>query len=373
MAKRIAVIINPMAGLGGRVGLKGSDGPEIVKQALALGAKAEAIKRSEQALSLLSELDELPEIFTYGGDMGENQLRQLGLTAQILGRPADPISSREDTLKAAELVLAAGCDLLIFAGGDGTARDICSVVGKQLPVIGIPAGVKIHSAVYAINPRSAGRVALDYLQGRITRTCPAAVMDIDEERFRQGQVQAKKYGEMLIPLDEQKMQSSKSASHASEDELLGMAQFAADSMEEGCLYIIGPGSTTQAIMDELGLANTLLGVDAVKDKQLVASDLNEQSLLQLLEREQGPVKLIVTIIGGQGNLFGRGNQQLSPKVLRRIGKQNIIVVSTANKLADLGGRPLLVDTGDPELDQELCGYAQVMIDYEHFQMHKISC
>lgn len=373
MTKKVAVLINPLAGLGGRVGLKGSDGPEILERALAMGAKPEASARAEQALSQLAEMEELPQIFTYGGDMGENQLRKLGLPAQVLGRPAAERSNSQDTQEAAKRFLEADCDLLLFAGGDGTARDICAIIQNKLPVVGIPAGVKIHSAVYAINPRNAGQVALDYLEGRIHKASPAAVMDIDEELFRQGKVQAKKYGEMCIPVEESRMQCSKSSCRASEDELLGMAQYAAELMEEGTVYIIGPGSTTQAIMEELGLKNTLLGVDAVKDKRLLSNDLNEQGLLQLLEQQSGPVKLIVTIIGGQGNLFGRGNQQLSPGVLRRIGKENIIVVSTPSKLYQLERRPLLVDTGDPELDQALCGYAQVLVDYEQFMMHKISC
>lgn len=373
MKKRIGIIINPLAGLGGRVGLKGSDGPEIVEKALALGGKPEASIRAEQALALLTEMDEKPHILCYGGDMGENQLRKLGLAAEVLGQPATEPSSSADTKAAAQAMLEEGCELLLFAGGDGTARDLCAVIGQQIPVVGIPAGVKIHSAVYAINPRNAGKVAVDFLEGRIQRTVPAAVMDIDEELFRQGQVQARKYGEMCIPLEEQRMQCSKCSSHAGADELVGMAQYAADSMEAGCLYLIGPGSTTQAIMEELGLENTLLGVDAVRNGQLLARDLSEQDILSLLEQEPGPVKLIVTIIGGQGNLFGRGNQQFSPGVLRKIGKENIQVVSTPSKLAGLERRPLLVDTGDPELDQALCGYAQVLIGYEQFQMHKISC
>ena len=169
------------------------------------------------------------------------------------------------------------------------------------------------------------------------------------------------------------MQCCKSSLPTAEEERIGMAQYAVDTMEPDILYLIGPGSTTQAIMDELGLPNTLLGVDAVKNKQLVASDLNEQGILALLDKETRPAKLIVTIIGGQGNLFGRGNQQLSPAVLRRIGKENILFVSTATKLLNLGWRPLLVDTGDPELDQALCGYTQVLISYEQYMMHKIAC
>ena len=373
MDKTLGVIINPLAGLGGRVGLKGSDGPEIVERAFALGGKPEASHRAEQALALLTEMEELPRILTYGGNMGENQFKDLGIPAEVLGHPAQERSTSQDTKDAAQKMLDADCDLLLFAGGDGTARDLCAVVGDKITVIGIPAGVKIHSAVYAINPRSAGQLAVDYLEGRITHLIAAPVLDIDEEKFRQGQVQAKQYGEMVVPWQDHRMQCCKSSLPTAEEERIGMAQYAVDTMEPDILYLIGPGSTTQAIMDELGLPNTLLGVDAVKNKQLVASDLNEQGILALLDKETRPAKLIVTIIGGQGNMFGRGNQQLSPAVLRRIGKENILVVSTATKLLNLGWRPLLVDTGDPELDQALCGYTQVLISYEQYMMHKIAC
>ena len=373
MNKVLGVIINPWAGLGGRVGLKGSDGPDIVERALALGGKPEASTRAEQALALIADMDELPRILTYGGDMGEIQLKDLKIPAEVIGRPAQIRSTGQDTQDAAKKMLDAGCDLILFAGGDGTARDLCAAVGNKITVIGIPAGVKIHSAVYAINPRSAGQLAVDYLEGRISHLISAPVLDIDEEKFRQGQVQAKQYGEMLVPWQDHRMQCCKSSLPTTEEERIGMAQYAVDIMEPDTLYFIGPGSTTQAIMDDLGLPNTLLGVDAVKNKQLVASDLNEQGILSLLDKEDRPAKLIVTIIGGQGNLFGRGNQQFSPTVLRRIGKKNILVVSTANKLLNLGWRPLLVDTGDPELDRELCGYTQVLISYEQYMMHKIAC
>ncbi len=373
MKKTLGVLINPLAGLGGRVGLKGSDGPEIVERALALGGKPEASLRAEQALSQLTDLDELPRICTYGGDMGENQLAKLGFPAEVLGRPAAARTTARDTREAARLLLEAGCDLILFAGGDGTARDLCGVIGDRVPVVGIPAGVKIHSGVYAINPRNAGKAAADFLSGRTAQCKTADVMDIDEDLFRQGRVQAKKYGEMRVPQAEDRMQSSKSAAHPEAEELLGMAQYVADQMEPGTLYLIGPGSTTQAIMEELGLPDTLLGFDAVRDGALAASDLNEQGILDLLDREQGPVKLVLTIIGGQGNLLGRGNQQLSPRVLRRIGKENIWIVSTAGKLMDLGWRPLLVDTGDPELDQSFQGYVPVIVGYDQTMMHKISC
>ncbi len=215
--KKLGIIINPLAGLGGRVGLKGSDGADIVEKALALGGKPEAATRAAYALELLTELDELPEILTFGGDMGENTLRELGIRCTVIGRPATERSTAADTIAAARKMRDEGCDLILFAGGDGTARNVCEAIGESVPVIGIPAGVKIHSAVYAINPRNAGQAAVSYLRGNITHCKSANVMDIDEDRFRQGFVEARLYGHMLVPDEPDHIQNSKSGAHPEEE------------------------------------------------------------------------------------------------------------------------------------------------------------
>ena len=371
MRKKVGVIINPLAGIGGSVGLKGSDGADIVEKALALGSTPKAALRASYALEALAELDPLPEFFTYGGSMGEETLHKLGIPCTVLGKPKQEPTTAQDTIEAAQLIAAAHCDLLLFAGGDGTARNICEAIGESLPVVGIPAGVKIHSAVYAINPRNAGLAAAEYLADRITQTRKAAVMDIDEEKFRAGKVEAKRYGYLLTPDAEEHIQPSKSGAPQEEDQLYDMAAYVADQIAPNTLYLIGPGSTTRAIMDELELPNTLLGVDAILNHQVILADATEPQIWALLEKTTGPVKIIVTIIGGQGNLFGRGNQQLSPRILRKVGKKNIIVVSTQGKLQALDGRPLLVDTGDPELDQELCGYVEVVVGDQQLSFYRV--
>ncbi len=363
--KKIGVIINPIAGLGGRVGLKGSDGADIIERALALGGKPESSIRAGYALEQLADVAAEIEFFAYAGDMGENQLKKLGYSVTVIGRQENEArSTSDDTIAAAKRMMEENVDILIFAGGDGTARNICEAVGTELPVIGIPAGVKIHSAVYAINPRNAGMVAKDFVAGRVTKMIESEVMDIDEELFRQGRVIAKLYGYMMVPDGGSKVQNMKAGGASEAAELMGMAEYVADSMEEDTIYIIGPGSTTRSIMEELKLPNTLLGVDVIKNKKLLASDISELELWNLLQKEKGKVKIIVTLIGGQGNLFGRGNQQISPRIIRYVGKGNIIVVSGTTKLVALHGRPLLVDTGDPQLDQELCGYIEVAIGYQ---------
>jgi len=142
-----------------------------------------------------------------------------------------------------------------------------------------------------------------------------------------------------------------------------------DQMEAGCLYIIGPGTTTRAITDALDLPKTLIGVDVVLNKQILAADVSESQLLELVKNH--PAKIVVTLIGGQGYVFGRGNQQISPQVIRQVGKKNLLVVSSPSKIHALENRPLRVDTGDPAVDEELRGYIQIVVGYKHTMVYKI--
>jgi predicted polyphosphate/ATP-dependent NAD kinase len=264
-----------------------------------------------------------------------------------------------------------GVDLLLFAGGDGTARDIYKAIGDAIPALGIPAGVKIHSAVFGTNPRSAGELAAHYLRGRVSGLREAEVMDIDEAAVRCGRVSAQLYGYLRIPYRQNLVQGLKSGS--APGERTAMAAIAAaivDHMQENCLYILGPGTTTRAIATELGLSKTLLGVDVVQNGELVAVDANENQLLDLIKDQSA--KIVVTPIGGQGFIFGRGNQQLSPRVIAHTGQENIIVISSTAKIYALGGRPLLVDTGDRELDEALSGYIHVVTGYDEEMVYRVS-
>lgn len=370
--KKLGVIINPLAGLGGRVGLKGSDGEEVVEKALALGAKPESPLRASYALSQMVEVKDKIRVLTYGGDMGENQLKELGFPVEVLGSAAAPRSTAADTIKAAQLMRDAGADLILFVGGDGTARNIFEAIGDSVPVVGVPAGVKIHSAVYATNARNAGLAAKDFLEGVVDEVTLSEVMDIDEELFREGRLSAKLYGYMKVPMAGNRMQHTKSSSVSEHDELMGVVGHVITKMEEDTLYIIGPGTTTKAIMDELKLPATLLGVDVIKGGEVLASDVSENQLWELIKNPGEKVKIIVTIIGGQGNLFGRGNQQISPRVIRRVGKKKVIVAATGSKLNSLFGEPLKVDTGDPALDEELSGYIEVVKGFAHTAIYPVS-
>jgi predicted polyphosphate/ATP-dependent NAD kinase len=374
--QKLGFVINPIAGLGGKVGLKGSDGLPIQAKALELGAVPEAGKRAAQALIALRPIRNRVELLTYPGEMGADVARNHGFNPTVIGAIQERVTTAEDTRKAAQEMLAERIDLLLFAGGDGTARDIYEVVGEQLPVLGIPAGVKIHSAVFAVNPRSAGELALSYFQGETSSLRLAEVMDLDEEAYRQGIVSPRLYGYLQVPYVRNLLQSFKLPSSPGESASLeAIAGEIVDHLEPDCLYVIGPGTTTRAITDRLGLDKSLIGVDVLLNHRMIASDANEAQLLNLLEGRRA--RIIITPIGGQGYIFGRGNQQISAKVIREVlasndqAKEYIIVVSTPAKIESLQGRPLLVDTGDPRIDSCLSGYIRVVTGYREAIIYRV--
>lgn len=370
--KRLGVIVNPVAGLGGRVGLKGSDGAEIQRKALELGAIPQAANRSVEALKMLQCIKDELEVITYPGEMGEDVARGSGFEPRVMGTINPGRTTPDDTRKAALELQRLKVDLLLFAGGDGTARDIYNAVGNTIPVVGIPAGVKIHSAVFGTSPRAAGDLAALYLQGKASRLREAEVMDVDEEAFRQGVLSAKLYGYLKIPFRRTLVQSLKATSERSEGaSQRAIACYVVDEMEDDWLYIIGPGTTTRAITSELGLSKTLLGVDVVRGGELMVTDANESQLLELLRGNRA--KIVVTPVGGQGYIFGRGNQQISPEVIKTVGKDNIIVVATSGKINSLGGGPLRVDTGDRAVDDMLGGYVRVITGYDEQIVYRVSC
>ena len=364
---RLGLIINPLAGLGGSVALKGSD--NVAEEALRLGAIPKATDRMRQALDVIMPYAEKLQIITAAGSMGQTLAEEMGFPVSCCYQPAENTTA-EDTCKAASIILAQKPDLLLFAGGDGTARDIFRVVDDGFPVLGVPAGVKIHSGVYGITPHASGMVLKMLLDGQLVSLMQADVMDIDEVAFRAGTVRAKRYGEMTVPAAPRYIQSVKMGGREV-DELV-LADIAAEVIEhmEDERYIMGSGSTVAAIMEELGLDNTLLGVDLVQDRQLIGRDLNASELLAATEGF--PVKLVITLIGGQGHILGRGNQQLSPELIRRIGKDNIIIVATKTKLKALAGKPLIVDSGDPALDAELSGYFRIITGYRDYVMYQVA-
>lgn len=376
---KLGLIINPMAGIGGTVALKGSDGQAVVDEALARGAIPLASERALQALSPVSGLLNQP-MLTAGGSMGADVLARAGIDSEIVYQASSEQTSASDTKQAVQALCDRGIELLVFAGGDGTARDVLDALEQHdaattLPVVGIPAGCKIHSAVYAVSPQQAGELLAMLVRGQPLSVKQAEVMDLDEQAFREGKIKASCYGYMQVPVDESRMQAVKQGGVNHEE--IALQDIAADiveHMENGINYFIGAGSTTAAVMEELGLPNTLLGVDVVRNHELIASDVDEKDMLSLLDQSgagHGKAKIIVTAIGGQGHIFGRGNQQFSPAVIEKAGCDNIVIIATNEKLRSLQGRPLLVDTGNGDLDEKLRGVRQIVTGYEQRTLYNV--
>jgi len=367
--KKLGFLINPIAGMGGRVGLKGTDGEEILKKAIALGAQPLAKERAKEALKPLLCIKDEIRLVTYPSAMGEDIARDCGFSPKVLKADLGDVTTEKDTISAAKAMLDDKVDLLLFAGGDGTARDICGAVGTSLVCLGIPAGVKIHSGVFASHPVRAGELAAFFLQKSTVRTKEAEVMDVDEEELRREVVSARLYGYLAIPHVERFLQRTKSGSTGNEKySQEAIAAEVTGDMSDDFHYLVGPGTTTSAILQKLGLDHSLLGVDLVWQGKLLGKDLNEAQILEKIRGKQ--TKLILTPIGGQGFLLGRGNQQISPEVIKQIGKDNIIVVATRQKIHSLNSRPLLVDTGEEATDQALMGYYRIVTGFREAIIYK---
>ncbi|WP_394242930.1 ATP-NAD kinase family protein [Halopseudomonas laoshanensis] len=363
---RLGLIINPLAGLGGRAALKGSDG--VADQALAMGVEPLAQQRVKVSLQALLPLRDQLQIFTAPGLMGAALLKELGFEHEVIGELSGDQTRAEDTERLAEQIQARGVDLLLFAGGDGTARNICNSARPGQLVLGIPAGVKIHSGVYAVNPRAAGELVALLVTGELVRLGSADVRDIDEVAFREGQVRTRHYGELSIPEEGRFVQQVKQGGR--ELETLVLDDIAAGLQEEGdaITWIMGPGSTNLGLLEAMGLEGTLLGVDVLRAGELIGRDVTEAQLWGLLQDAE-EARILVTAIGGQGHILGRGNQQISPRIVRAVGVENLLVVATKSKLKTLAGRPFLVDSGDQQLDEELTGLRRVLSGYQEEMLY----
>lgn len=355
------LIVNPVAGLGGAVGLKGSDGADLQARARSLGAVPHAAERAGRALGRLELRTSDVTIVAAPGELGANVAAAHLLPVDVLPLPVRAgLTTADDTRAAARELVSRGVDLILFAGGDGTTRDLHDAVGDTVPVLGIPTGVKMHSGVFATTPESAGDVAAAFLvAGDAALTREGEVVDLDGDP--EGVIATRLYGALRVPDDPHRVQPMKASAPPVSDEaaLAAVCASIADGMDPRRLYVVGPGTTMRRVLERLGLEKTLLGIDVVRAGRLVASDASEQQLLELLEDE--PATLVVGVVGGQGALVGRGNQQLSPAVIRRIGAENVEIVAGLHKLLALDPPVLHVDTGDPALDEELCGYRRVHV------------
>lgn len=339
---RLGVLVNPIAGLGGRVGLKGTDGADTVARALALGARPRAAERMAEALVTL-------------------RARAPGIAIVDAGHGAVSLGTTRaaDTEAWARTLRDAGVDLILFAGGDGTARDILHAIDRDVPILGVPAGVKMHSAVFAASPRAAAALAVDFLEGR-AETAELEVMDLDEDAYRAGRVSPRLHGYARAPYRRDLIQGAKVGGVAGDAAAVhGAAAAVARRVRPGTLAILGPGTTMAAVAAALGVPKTLLGVDLVRDGRVLRADVAEADILSALE-DAPDALVVVAPIGGQGHILGRGNQQISPAVLARAGTDALIVVATPAKLASLHDQALRVDTGDAELDRRLAGWRRVV-------------
>ena len=344
--RRIAVVVNPIAGMGGRVGLKGTDGK--VEEARDRGAEQRAPDRAEQALTALHDMGAAIELLTYGDPMGVTLARETGFDPTVVGSPNDPErTTGDDTRAAVRAFVEAGVDCILFVGGDGTAVDVAETLNElddETPILGVPAGVKVYSSVFGVSPRAAGRIAATF-----SATEPAEVNDIDEDAFRGGEVVTELRAVATVPVADQR-QSAKQLGGGTVETL---AEGIAESVREGVTYVLGPGSTVGAVKERLGFDGTTLGVDVWRDGEVLVRDAAEADILDALGESN---VIVVSPIGGQGFVFGRGNQQLSPAVIERC---DIEVVASRRKLDELGS--LRVDTGDPDLDASLTGWLQVRV------------
>ncbi|MFH1821082.1 MAG: ATP-NAD kinase family protein [Methanobacteriota archaeon] len=366
--KRLGLIVNPIAGMGGRVGLKGTDGPEILLKARKLGAEPVAPARTVKALLSLKKFFTDFELFAYPTEMGMDEARESGLEAKVIGKIATGRTTPDDTKRAAKEMWLEGVDLLIFAGGDGTASDLLESVGKKVPIIGIPTGVKMHSAVFANNPEAAGEVAARFLRDGLPLR-DAEVVDVDEDAFRGGRLVTKLIGYVSVPYEPVMVQSTKEGSTGYERaDQKAIARWVFELMEKGRIYVLGPGTTTRAVAEELGIHDsTLLGVDIIQESRLLAKDVGEEQILKAMKGKRATI--IVSPIGKQGFILGRGNLQLSPEVLKQIGKENVWVIATPQKIACVSS--LKVDTEDVEIDNVFRGYMRVITGYHESRIVKV--
>ena len=352
---KIGFIVNPIAGLGGRTALKGSDGA-LSEVALARGAEPTAPERAIRALQSLVPVRTKLKLAGAEGDMGQAEAATAGLAIDVVYR-AGQRTGPQDTIEAAARILNWDPDLILFAGGDGTARDIMAAVGQNCPVLGIPAGVKMHSAVFARTPRDAGALAAALAeQAQEHRTfILAEVVDRGADDVPE------LFGTMRVPQDPRRMQPAKaSPAFSGQTELDGACRHLAKTIRGADqVTIIGPGSTTLQLKHQLSERGTLLGVDVYSGEQMIGEDADERAILRAIGKH--PARLILGVIGGQGFLIGRGNQQISPAVIRTVGRENILGLAAADKLTALPDRTLYADTGEDALDAELAGYIPVQV------------
>ncbi len=368
MKKKIGIIVNPVAGMGGSVGLKGTDG-SLYQKALELGALPVTPAKTRDVFVHLRKKEKI-ELFTAPGQMGFDYVQEFFDSAVPVGEISGT-STAQTTTQIAKEMEKVGVDLIIFVGGDGTARDIYDAIDERVPVVAVPSGVKIFSAVFSYSARASAELIDAFVEG--AETIEEEVLDIDEEAFRDNRLASRLYGSLRVPSVKQYLQGGKecsSSTGSAAERKQEIASYVAETMEQNTLYLLGPGTTVRAISEAAGMGKTLLGIDACVNRSLVGEDLNEKGILEFF-RMYKKRQIIVTPIGGNGFIFGRGSKQFTPEVIRGVGRENVLVVAESEKLNKLDA--LRVDTGDYELDRLLSGYINVIIGYKDFMKMEVRC
>lgn len=370
---KIGFIINPIAGMGGRVGLKGTDG--VAKKATALGAKPIAFRRADEFLKKLKTLkiEKTIELITCPRVMGEKEAKATGFKADILPMKTKSETTADDTKTAVRLMSKANVDLIVFVGGDGTARDIFDALPKSnnALVLGVPSGVKMYSGIFAVDPAEAAEVVKAFVEGT-AQTMDFEIMDADEDAIRQDQFAVKFYGILRGPFVPLRLQGAKQVTPETLDEhenQMAVARFIVEEMDKKGTYILGPGTTVKRIAGLFDVEKTVLGVDIYQNGTMI-KDVNERKILEAIKDFKN-VWIILSPIGRQGMLLGRGNQQITPEIIKKVGKERIIVAATKSKIQGIEGGFLRVDTGDAEADRMLRGYIKVATDYKEWRLMQV--
>lgn len=370
---KLGLIVNPVAGMGGKVGLKGTDG--VLKEAKAKGAEPVAPKRAEEFLRKLKAnmTSEEVEVWACPGIMGEDEAKAASFPVQVLPMKIGKETSAKDTKAAVKLLAKAKTDVIMFVGGDGTARDIFDATQdiEAVPVLGVPSGVKMYSGVFAVSPLDAVEVVLAFARGQ-ANVSEFEIMDADEDAIRSDSFVVKLHGFLKGPFVPANIQGSKQVSLATDEEKdnqNAIARFIIEEMRPEATYILGPGTTVKAVAELISVKKTTLGVD-IYQKGKIMLDVSERRILETV-KDWRSAWVVLSPIGHQGMLLGRGNQQISPQIIKRIGKGHIIVAATKSKLQSIEGNVLRVDTGDAETDNLLRGYIRVVTDYREWRLVRV--
>lgn len=367
---KIGLIVNPIAGMGGSVGLKGTDGKETLEKAIELGATPISLDRATIFLKSIDLSLERIQLITYPRDMGEEEAKDAGFSPKVVGKISRE-TGPSDTKRAVRDICELDIDLLVFCGGDGTARDILDCIDPEIPVLGVPSGVKMYSGVFARTPQIASRVATRYLREGLELR-ESEVMDIDEEALRRGKLTSKLHGYQLVPHEPSLIQNPKMPI-SGEDEAenkRSISRHVIDKMDPKTVFLLGPGSTVNAVAENLEIESTTLGVDIVQGRSTVAKDVNEEQILDYIQGKE--TKIVLSPLGSLGSLIGRGNKEISSRVIREIGSKNIIVVATRSKLRSLPMSTIWVDSGDEKLNEELRGHMRVVVGYNREKLVKVN-